>query len=113
MKEFFEKIKAYGFERKAVMERFINDEEFYVECFSQVLNDIAFDDLGKFLEMDDKKEAFDCAHSLKGIVSNIGLTVLYDKIYQIVEILRGTEQGDVFTYYNELQELRKECLDLL
>lgn len=113
MKNFFEKITEYGFERQKVMERFVNDDEFYVECFSQVLSDAAFDDLGKFLEMGDKQEAFDCAHSLKGLLSNIGLMVLYDKISCIVEILRGTKEGDISTYYKELLDLRKACLELL
>ena len=47
MTEFFDKITEYGFDKKEVMQRFLDDEQFYYECFEQVIKDEAFDELGK------------------------------------------------------------------
>ena len=113
MEAFLKEIEKYGFIKSEVMKRFIDDEEFYQECFLQVLKDEAFDELGKFLKNGSNKEAFDCAHGLKGLLSNLGLMVLYDKTSDIVEILRGTKQGDVNDSYSQLISLREECLSLL
>ena len=62
---------------------------------------------------DKTKEAFDCAHSLKGILANVGLIALYDKISDIVEILRGTKDGNVEEDYRAFLKLRDECMKLL
>lgn len=113
MEPFLKEIEKYGFVKSEVMKRFIDDEEFYKECYLQVLEDEAFDELGVHLKNGSKKEAFDCAHGLKGLLSNLGLIVLYDKTSEIVEILRGTKQGDENVCYNQLISLRKECLSLL
>lgn len=113
MNNFFEEIAKYGFEKENVMERFLNDEEFYVECYSQVLNDSAFDELKLLMKNEDKKAAFDCAHSLKGLLLNVGLMTLFEKVTILVEILRGTISGDEQEYYEQLIELRNECLSLL
>ena len=113
MTEFFDKITEYGFDKKEVMQRFLDDEQFYYECFEQVIKDEAFDELGKLIERNKTKEAFDCAHSLKGILANVGLIALYDKISDIVEILRGTKDGNVEEDYRAFLKLRDECMKLL
>lgn len=113
MTEFFDKITEYGFDKKEVMQRFLDDEQFYYECFEQVIKDEAFDELGKLIEQNKTKEAFDCVHSLKGILANVGLIALYDKISDIVEILRGTKDGNVEEDYRAFLKLRDECMKLL
>lgn len=112
MNDFFENIKKYGFVKEDVMKRFVDDEEFYKDCYIQVLNDEAFDELKEYIDSGDKQSAFDCAHGLKGVLANIGLKVLFDKTSDIVEVLRGTISGNVEEMYDELIQLRDECLSL-
>lgn len=113
MEETLRALEAYGFDREQVMERFVDDQEFYLDCCSQVLHDPAFDELdGLLRSAGEDGRAFDCAHSLKGILSNVGLVRLFDCVSQLVEILRGTKEGDVWALYRELLRLREECLAL-
>lgn len=113
MEEFFASLEKYGFVKSEVMKRFVDDEEFYKDCYVQVLEDESFEDLDLLLKKDDKKEAFDCAHGLKGLLANIGMMVLFDKTSEIVEVLRGTREGDTQELYSQLIALRNECLKLL
>lgn len=90
------------------MERFINDEEFYKECLVTSLQDKAFGGLKTALEEDRRKEAFEYAHTLKGLMANMGLTPVYDLVVQIVEPLRAGENDNLIAIYEQMmQEVEK------
>lgn len=112
MDNFFNNLEKYGFVKDDVMKRFVDDVEFYRECFVQVMNDEAFDELKNYIDEGNTKAAFDCAHGLKGVLSNIGIMLLFDKVSDIVEVLRGTREGNLDEMYAELIRLRQECLML-
>lgn len=46
------------------------------------------------LESKDYSKAFDCAHTLKGVCGNLGLTPMYEIICRVVEALR-TKQPEL------------------
>lgn len=104
MEEFFEQLKVFGFEKENVMGRFLDDEQFYLECYCQLVEDDGFEKLGKLLKEADRKKAFDCAHSLKGIAINMGIVSLFDKVSAVVEALRNEESRE------NPQELYEEML---
>lgn len=81
-------LERWGCDVKGALPRFLNDEEFMLECIVQVSQDPAFDELGRSIEAGKTKEAFDAAHTLKGIIANTGLTPLLVIIVAIVELLR-------------------------
>jgi len=110
METFFKEISRYGFVKEDVMNRFVDDEEFYKDCYIQVLQDESFGELKKYIDSGDRQAAFDCAHGLKGILANIGMMVLFDRTSDIVEVLRGTKTGNINEMYDELIRLRDECI---
>ena len=110
MSDFFEKLEKYGLKKEEVMMRFVDDEEFYKDCYIQVLNDEAFGKLKEYIDSGNNQEAFDCAHGLKGILANIGMKTLFDATSDLVEVLRGTRTGNVNELYEELIRLRDECI---
>src|SRR5574344_2107018 len=73
---------------KGAADRFLHDETFYLDCLVQALNDVNFEYLGNALKQKQTNTAFDAAHSLKGVIGNMGLTPLYQPLIEIVEILR-------------------------
>lgn len=106
------KLKTMGCDIDGAMDRFLNDEEFYFECYDKVMRDPCFGELKDALEQHHIKQAFDNAHTLKGVIGNLGLNPLFEKMTQIVEPLRaGTDEG-VLEKYNELMELREKYIDL-
>ena len=98
-------LKAWGCNIDEVMERFLDDEEFYFECYAQAMEDPCFSQLKEALEKHDIKRGFESAHTLKGLIANLGLISLLHIISEIVEPLRaGTDEGLLDKY----QELLKE-----
>lgn len=113
MNETLQQLEAWGCNIQGALPRFLDDEAFMLECIVQVSEDPAFETLGDFLAKNKVKQAFDSAHTLKGILANTGLTPLYETIVQIVEPLRtGSAQG-LMPQYTKLLNTRRDLIDLL
>lgn len=106
--DMLEELEKLGCDMEGAMERFLNDEDFYRECFEKVLEDPGFNSLGEALREKDVQRAFESAHALKGVLANLGLTSLYNIIVEIVNPLREEKtDGLLFSYERLLQE--REC----
>ncbi|MCD7826555.1 MAG: Hpt domain-containing protein [Clostridiaceae bacterium] len=106
-------LEEWGCDIDGAMERFLDDEAFYFECYGQVITDPCFDRLCEALEQHDIRSAFDCAHTLKGVIANMGLTPLEQILIDIVEPLRGGDDSGCMEKYKELMEERKKYLEIL
>lgn len=73
----------------ATQARFLDDISFYRDIALEALGDPAFEELSTQLTAHNTAAAFDTAHMLKGVVSNCGITPLFDAIVALVEPLRG------------------------
>lgn len=100
-------LKRWGCDMGGAMERFADDEELYLRCLNDVLSDENFEKLGKALKEDNATVAFDCAHTLKGVVANMGLTPIYDAVVKIVEPLRRGSCDNLYPFYMEVLETKK------
>lgn len=107
MKQFMEKLSAWGCDVEEALERFIDDEEFYLSCLKMTTEDSGFEQLGEALKEGDVLKAFDSAHTLKGVLANVGLTPMFDIIVQIVEPLRAGQMENLMPVYEEL--LQANC----
>lgn len=94
-----------GCDMEETMERFMDDQEFYVECFRKFVEDKELERLGTSIESEDLEESFTQAHCLKGTLGNLGLTPLYEKMVILVESLRV---GDVAQAKKQYQALMME-----
>lgn len=101
-----EELKNWGCDIDGAMERFVGDEELYKTCLYTVLDDKAFTGLGEALRTNKVKEAFDYAHTLKGVLANMGLTPMYDVTVRLVEPLRAGNQEGLFPVYEELLQTK-------
>lgn len=95
------------------LERFIGDEELYTTCLYSVIADKSFVGLGGALERKEVKEAFDYAHTLKGVLANMGLTPMYDITVRIVEPLRTGSSDNLLPVYQELIAAKEYLGELL
>lgn len=97
------------------MDRFMNDEDFYMEVLGEAIEDPGFELLGQQLSDQDAKEAFNTAHMLKGIISNCGITPVYDLIVKIVEPLRNgsTEWKQLSKTYDKLMAEQKRFVKVI
>ena len=105
MKELFVKLKEAECDVEGALARFLDDEDLYEQFYGELLNDEAFGKLGLALDENRVSDAFEYAHTLKGIIGNMGLTPLFETICEIVETLRiGSTEGVLLKYYELLKQ---------
>ena len=102
MKEVFGQLRAWGCDVDGALERFLDDEEMYMDFLHQIAGEETITKLGEAIDAEDAQRAFDCAHTLKGVHGNMGLTPLYLLDHQIVEPLRKGSFQKVKENYEKL-----------
>ena len=103
-----ETLEKCGCDIKGSLPRFLDDEDFMLECIMQVLEDPSFQTLKLRLREENIKAAFEDAHTLKGIIANTGLSPLYSIVTQIVEPLRKGDCQGLLPLAELLDEKRQE-----
>ena len=91
MGEFREIFEVYGANYNSTMARFMGKEAMYLKFLDMLFKDDNLEKLGTALEQQDYEAAFAAAHTLKGVVGNMGLTPLFNAVCAIVESLRKRE----------------------
>ena len=102
------RFKSMGCDIDGTLERMLNDKEFMIQCMCASLDESEYDLLKKALEENNVSHAFDYAHALKGVTSNVGLTPLYNCIVEIVEPLRNGKTDNLDDKLCELFKKREE-----
>lgn len=113
MSKIIDELVKMGMNKSETMERFLDDEEFYISCLPEVINDPRFELLGKSLQEKNIKESFEHAHTLKGVISNMGLASLYSIIVEIVEPLRKENIDGLYEIYEKLMVEREKYAKLM
>ena len=91
MGEFREIFEVYRADYNSTMARFMGKEAMYLKFLDMLFKDDNLEKLGTALEQQDYEAAFAAAHTLKGVVGNMGLTPLFNAVCAIVESLRKRE----------------------
>lgn len=94
MDKFRTLFEEYGGDYTATMERFLGNRNLYLKLLDMLFQDPNLKNLGDALDSGDLTAAFEAAHTLKGVVGNMGLKPLYAASCAIVEPLRSREQRD-------------------
>ena len=113
MQTFKEILENYGAGYEVTLGRFLGDETFYLKMLGMLLKDDSIRKLGSAVQNGDLTEAFEAAHSLKGITGNLGLTPLYNAACAIVEPLRAKEAREDYSALYQAVEAEFEKAGLL
>ena len=89
-----EKLKAFGADTAEGVSRCVNNETFYLRMVGMALSDANFEKLENAVRAGDKDAAFEAAHALKGVLSNLSLTPILDPVVEITELLRSRADAD-------------------
>lgn len=96
--------EAYGADYNTTIARFMHKENMYLRFLDMMFEDKSLQLLGDALERGDILAAFEHAHTLKGVVGNMGLTPLYKAACAIVEVLRRRDEGaDYKSLYHNIE----------
>lgn len=113
MSEFRSIFEAYGGDYQATMARFVNKEDMYLKFLDMLFKDDNMQKLGDALDEGDMKGAFEAAHTLKGVVGNMGLTPLFSSVCTILEPLRAREErSDYLEMYDVIKKEFQKADDL-
>lgn len=113
MEKVFRGLEDWGCDLEGALERFLDDKELYMSCLQTVISDTAFEKLGEALEDKLVPEAFDYAHTLKGVFANLGLTPMFVIVEQIVEPLRTGSADNLLEPYGQLLEANEHLKQIL
>lgn len=97
-------LKEAGVDLERTMERFINNEAFYLKFLKRFPDDPNYASLKKAVEEKDLNEVERAAHTLKGVSANLGLDPVADALNEIVRAVRGGECGDLDTLYKNAEK---------
>ena len=105
-------LRSMGVNVDEALKRCLDNEKFYFKMIDKCLNDDNFARLGQALDDGDMDQAFEYAHAIKGVVSNLALTPLQEKISELTDLLRAHAQTDYNDLYASLIKLKEEMLRL-
>lgn len=106
MQGFTEIFESYGADYHTITGRFMGNELMYMKFLDMFFSDKNMEKLGAALNSGHLVEAFEAAHTLKGITANMGLEPLSKAVCAIVEPLR--EQRTQENYQALYQVIQSE-----
>ena len=103
-----EDIARFGADTKEGIERCMGNGDFYIRLVKMMPKDQNFGILYNSIEKGDLDSAFEAAHALKGALGNLSITVLYDPIVKITELLRSRTKMEYSELISEIKEKHTE-----
>ena len=96
-----DKLRDFGADVDEGLMRCMNKEDFYLGLVNRILGDKRLDQLRQQIEDKDFSAAFETAHALKGVFSNLSLTPITLPVSEITELLRSGTDTDYTALINE------------
>lgn len=101
-------LREYGADVDDGLKRCLNNESFYLELVKSVIPDTKVGDLESAVTAGELDKAFEIAHALKGMYSNLALTPLSAPVTEITELLRNRTQTDYSGLIETIKQKKAE-----
>ncbi|MBQ3786774.1 MAG: Hpt domain-containing protein [Lachnospiraceae bacterium] len=99
-----DKLKELGAHTDEGLNRCMNDEEFYLSLVPSAFEKERYDALSSQIAAKDYASAFETAHALKGVLSNLALSPLSDTLGEMTELLRSDTDTDYAPLVDKMWE---------
>lgn len=105
----------WGVNWEEVKERLVGNEDLVEKFILKFLKDPSMDRLQKGLESGELEEAFQGAHALKGVASNLALegNGFLNDVLEITEILRPRTLGNSREVYDRIKPRYDDLISIL
>ena len=108
-------LKEYGADVDSGLARCVNREDLYFRLVKMVPSNSGFSLLKESIAKKDYEQAFQAAHSLKGVCANLSLDPLSKPVSEITELLRNKIETDYEPILAKIElerkRLEKLCLE--
>lgn len=111
--EYKEKLQACGVNLDSALNRFMDNEHFYEKILSKFPMDKNFSLMEKSLDENNIPQAFQYAHTLKGLAATLDLTNLSAILVPITEQLRADETEGIQELFNQLKIEYKQICEII
>ncbi|MCR5421304.1 MAG: Hpt domain-containing protein [Lachnospiraceae bacterium] len=101
-----EALKEFGTDTDTGLKRVMGKEELYLRLVKTIPQNEGFAKLEEALENNDLNSAFEAAHGLKGVLCNLELSPLSDRVVEITEHLRAKDDADYRSMMEEILKLK-------
>jgi chemotaxis protein histidine kinase CheA len=101
-----------GFDIDGTMKRFLGNEPLYIKCLKKFPDDKSYENLKRAYSDNDCVECFKYAHTMKGLVSNLGINEMYHFLIPMVDKLRSGDM-DISKDLEQFDVLYKETCDII
>lgn len=99
-----EALRSAGADVNSGISRCMGNEDFYIRLVNMALADDGYSALREAVEAHDLEKGFECAHALKGMLSNVSLTNVLDPVLEMTEALRAKEDRDYSALLDKMDE---------
>ena len=107
-----DRLKEFGANVDEGLGRCMGSEALYLKLVGSVSEEQNFEKLSTSIEAKDFDAAFEAAHALKGVLGNLSITPLFDKVNEMTELLRARTDMDYTEMLSEILALRDELKKL-
>ena len=105
-------LREYGANVDEGLGRCMGNEALYLKLVATIPGEKNFGKLSESIQNNDLDGAFEAAHALKGVLGNLSLTNMYDKVADITELLRARTEMDYSEKVAEIMNARDELAKL-
>ena len=109
-KELKDKLEANGFDVDVTLQRFMNNEKLYFKFLKKLPADQNYVSFGEAINNGDCEAAFRSGHTLKGVLSNLGVDSVLKVLEPMVEKLRANNMEGVTEALVEFKNKKKKAI---
>ena len=107
-----EKLNQFGADTQDGISRCMGMDSLYLKLVGMTPDEKNFDLLKDAIEANNLDQAFEAAHALKGVMANLSLTPLSEKVIEITELLRKRTETDYGPLLKDILDLRDKLREL-
>lgn len=110
---FIDKLYQHGIDYVNGVERFGGNSELFEKFVRRFPEDPQFGELQDHLAAHNTEQAFQCAHTLKGIVGNLSFIDYFDAISELTEALNSNQLDEALIIMSSVKEAHDKVLAVL
>ena len=111
--EFRKELIAAGVDIDGTMDRFMNNEALFEKFIFKFLDDDNYEKMMVAKGNNQVEEAFNAAHTLKGVTGNLGINCIYKVSIPLVEILRKSTFEGSEIYFEQMETSYQNIISVL
>jgi HPt (histidine-containing phosphotransfer) domain-containing protein len=102
--EILKNLQNNNIDTQSALERFLDNKEMYIKFIKQFSFDPSFNQIEEYITDKNWEQAFELAHSLKGVTGNLGMTALFDAFSKISVAYRNKNYSEMERLYFETKK---------